>query len=26
MTNLPGKSEQTVGHMSTTFGLRTWIA
>jgi len=26
MTNLPGKSEQTVGHMGTTFGLRTWIA
>ena len=26
MTNLPGKIERTVGHMSNTFGLRTWIA
>src|SRR5258705_443480 len=25
MTNLPGKIERTVGHMSNTFGLRTWI-
>ena len=25
MTNLPGKIERTVGHMSHTFGLRTWI-
>jgi hypothetical protein len=26
MTNLPGTIEQTVGHMSNTFGVRTWIA